>query len=40
MNEEYPKRFNPNAAPARQTIQTGDLPKDSPIEIFCVAFLR
>lgn len=37
MNEEYAKRFNPQASPARQTIQVADLPKGSPIEISCIA---
>lgn len=37
MNEEYAKRFNPQAPPARQTIQVADLPKGSPIEISCIA---
>lgn len=38
MNEEYAKRFNPEAPPARQTIQVAGLPKGSPIEISCIAF--
>lgn len=38
MNEEYAKRFNPLAPPARQTLQAADLPKHSPIEISCIAF--
>lgn len=37
MNEEYAKRFNPQAPPSRQTIQVAELPKGSPIEISCIA---
>lgn len=37
MNEEYAKRINPQAPPARQTIQVADLPKGSLIEISCIA---
>lgn len=37
MNEEYAKRFNPNAPPCRQTIEVAGLPKDSLIEISCIA---
>lgn len=37
MNEEYAKRFNPQAPPARQTIEVSDLPKSSLIEISCIA---
>jgi 2-iminobutanoate/2-iminopropanoate deaminase len=37
MNEEYAKRFNPDTPPARQTIQVSRLPKDSPLEISCIA---
>ncbi|MFI5342699.1 MAG: Rid family detoxifying hydrolase [Chlamydiales bacterium] len=37
MNEEYAKRFNPQAPPSRQTIQVVDLPKGSSIEISCIA---
>lgn len=39
MNEEYAKRFNPQAPPCRQTIQVADLPKGSPIEISCIALV-
>jgi 2-iminobutanoate/2-iminopropanoate deaminase len=37
MNAEYAKRFNPQAPPSRQTIQIAGLPKDSLIEISCIA---
>lgn len=37
MNEEYAKRFNPQAPPSRQTIQVSELPKGSFIEISCIA---
>lgn len=37
MNEEYAKRFNPQAPPSRQTIQVADLPKGASIEISCIA---
>lgn len=37
MNEEYAKRFNPEAPPSRQTIQISDLPKGASIEISCIA---
>jgi len=40
MNEEYAKRFNPQAPPARQTIQAAELPKGSPIEISCIALRK
>lgn len=37
MNEEYAKRFNLAAAPARQTVQVSELPMGSRIEISCIA---
>lgn len=37
MNEEYAKRFNGPVAPARQTIEVSALPKQSIIEISCIA---
>lgn len=37
MNEEYAKRFNPQAPPSRQTIQVAALPKGSALEISCIA---
>lgn len=37
MNEEYGKRFNGLAPPARQTIQVAALPLGSPVEISCIA---
>jgi 2-iminobutanoate/2-iminopropanoate deaminase len=39
MNEEYAKRFNTQVPPARQTVQVSALPKDSPIEISCIALV-
>jgi 2-iminobutanoate/2-iminopropanoate deaminase len=39
VNEEYGKRVNLAAPPARQTIQAGKLPLDSLIEISCIALL-
>jgi 2-iminobutanoate/2-iminopropanoate deaminase len=37
MNEEYAKHFNPQTPPSRQTIEVAGLPKDSLIEISCIA---
>jgi len=37
VNEEYAKRFQGDAPPARQTVQVADLPLGSPIEISCIA---
>lgn len=37
MNEEYAQRFDPNKAPARQTVQVAALPKGATIEISCIA---
>lgn len=37
MNEEYAKRFNPEAPPCRQTIEVSALPRGSIIEISCIA---
>lgn len=37
MNEEYAKRFSLSSPPARQTVEVSNLPKDSPIEISCIA---
>lgn len=40
MNEEYAKRFNPEAPPARQTVQVSELPKGAAIEISCIAIAQ
>lgn len=40
MNQEYAKRFNPNAPPARTTVEVSALPKGSLIEISCVAITK
>lgn len=40
MNEEYAKRFNPDAPPARQTIGVSALPKGAAIEISCIAVVK
>lgn len=37
MNEEYDKHFNGDVLPARETIQVAQLPKNSSIEISCIA---
>lgn len=37
MNEEYAKKFNGEAPPARQTVEVSALPKGALIEISCIA---
>lgn len=39
LNEEYSRRFQGMTPPARQTVQVGDLPLGSPVEISCIAFI-
>jgi 2-iminobutanoate/2-iminopropanoate deaminase len=40
MNEEYGKYFEGPVFPARQTVQVAKLPKNSRIEISCIAVIN
>lgn len=40
VNAIYAKRFTGEHPPARQTVQVSELPKGSPIEISCIAYVR